>query len=135
MANPEVKSIICTFGDSQYPWEDVYILFMLPGFIIWLIGAIWCFKTNNIRGSVLLQVIGALEIALGGISAFIVAIKDLAYGAYEYGANDPVVIFGNIEFYAVFPIIGLIAHFILLAMTLIIAIRAKRNLKKIQPAF
>ncbi len=133
MVNPVVaKRTIYTIGDPQAPWEDVLMLFMLPGFIIWLIGAIWCLRTNNIGSCILLQVLGAVEIAIGGISAFILSIKDLA-GTFELGSDGPYIIAGNIEYYAEIPLIGLIAHFILLAITLTLAILAKRNLMKLQP--
>jgi hypothetical protein len=124
------KTIICGYIE---PWETIYMLFMLPGLIIWIVGAIWCFRKINIHGAVLLQVLGALEIAIGGITAFIVAIREIATYPKDSGGYDPVAMFLDVEYYGEIPIIGIIANFVLLAITLILVIRAKRNRSQLIP--
>ncbi len=106
------------------------MLFMQPGLIIWVAGAIWCFRKNNIHGAVILQVLGALEIVIGGIVAFIVAVKNIAAYTIDHGGYDPVAIFADLDYYGEIVLIGLITHFVLLAITLILVIRAKTNIHR-----
>lgn len=106
------------------------MLFMLPGLVLWITGAIWCFRNNNIRGSIVFQIVGALEILIGGIFALIMVIKSDLSDMMAAGGYDTYFMSRDFVDYCEIPIIGLIAHFILLAFTLILAIRAKRNLRK-----
>lgn len=121
------KSILNTYAES---WEIVDMLFMLPGLIIWIAGAIWCFRKNNIHGAVLLQVLGALEIVIGGITAFIVAMRELASATIDHGGYDPYIMSTDLINYVEIVLIGLITHFVLLALTLMLSVRAKTNISR-----
>lgn len=109
------------------------MLFMLPGLIIWLIGAIWSFRKNNIRGAILLQILGSIEVVIGGLFALLLAMKSVASGILGAAGIDPSAAAMDYNYSANIALIGLIAHFILLGITLTLAIRAKRNLKEPQP--
>lgn len=129
MNAPQVKkSMMTTICFETEPWESVYMLFMLPGLILWIIGAIWCFRKNNVHGSVLIQILGAVEITIGGLIGFIFSMRPVASVTINMeGGFSPLVAANDFVDNTVIPLIGLITHFVLLGITLKLAIRAKRN--------
>lgn len=102
------------------PWESCYVLFLVPGVVVWIVGVVWCLKLRNVRGAVLLQVVGALEVALGAGAAYVKGLADVGLGMLHSGSYDPLLLAKDHGFMAHVGLIGFVMHWGLLLVTFLL---------------
>lgn len=112
-------------------WESVYVLFVVPGLILWIAGVIWSLRKSNIRGAVLLQVLGAVEVMAGAGVAFISGLNFTVKALEKAEVLDPTTLLLDYQYFAQIGFIGFVAHWVMLLVTLMIVIRVIRKNHKI----
>ncbi|MCH7225991.1 hypothetical protein [Haloferula sp. A504] len=108
------------------PWESVYMVFLYPGCAIWAAGMVWSLRRRNLRGALLLQIIGAIEVAIGAGAAYVTGLNGTASLLETSGQFNPMQIAGEHRYMSAVCLIGYALHWVLLAMTLLVALIVRR---------
>ena len=106
------------------------MLFTLPGLIIWVGGLIWCIRKNNLLGSMMVQVVGALEVVVGAGAAFIFGMVDIADAILASRSFEPQMFIGDSKYVAKVSLCGLLIHLVMLLVTVTLVLFVKRRSKK-----
>ena len=101
------------------PWQSGHMWFIAPGLVTWIGATIWWARRKTQWLPVIVQGIGAFEVALGGIAAYFAGIATIGSAAMNRGAWDPSMEAFDRGFFSEVAIICWGVHWILLVGTFV----------------
>jgi len=109
------------------PWESEYLWFIVPGIITWIGATLWWFKNKSKWLPVILQGIGAFEVALGGVAGYLAGISAIPSVMEDSETFDPFVDAVERACFSQVALIGFGIHWVVLIGTIVTMIFTHRR--------